>query len=90
MRKPVPPSECALADYTKADVIAIQALFAGVADAEQQKRDMDFIVNKICRTYDLTYRPHGDTHASAFAAGRAYSGQQLVTFLKMSARTIKE
>jgi hypothetical protein len=90
MAKPIPPLECAVADLTRAQIIAIQALVNGAADAEQQKRALDAIINPICRTYDLTYRPGGDTHASAFAAGRSFAGQQIVQFLKTNARLLKE
>lgn len=89
-RKPIPPLECAEPKLSRAEVVALQAIMYGTADADQQKRALNCIINNICLTYDLTYRPGGDTHATAFAAGRSFAGQQIVRFLKMAANKIEE
>ena len=68
-------------DYVEADVQAIRAVMRGDATAFQQKRAMDFIINEVAGTYDMSYRP-GDTHAAAFAEGKRFVGHSLVWFLK--------
>lgn len=83
------PAEYAPAEFKKADVVALQALMLGTADKDQQKRALNFIINQVCKTYDLPYRP-GDTHATSFALGRAFAGQQIVHLLKLPANKIEE
>lgn len=83
------PAEYQPAELRKADVIALQALMHGSADKDQQKRALDFIINKVCLTYDLAYRP-GDSNATHFALGRSFAGQQIVHLLKLPANKIEE
>lgn len=68
-------------DYTEADVRAIRAVNGGNATPEQQTRAMEFIVNNICCTYDMAFRP-GDIHASMVAEGKRIAGLHLVNMLK--------
>lgn len=72
--------------YEKADVSAIQALAAGLASPEQQKRALDWIINQAAGTYDLAYRPGGEdgSRDTTFALGRVFVGQQVVKMLKLS------
>jgi len=68
------------AEYQLADVEAIQALMRGDASPAMQKRALHWIIRKLCRTYDLAYRPGGEEgrRDTDFALGCQYTGQQLV------------
>lgn len=69
--------------YTPTDIYALQALRDGVATKGQQQQAMKFIIEGICSTYDLSYRPgaaDGDRD-TAFAEGKRYVGLQIVKFL---------
>ena len=70
------------APYDDADTYAIKALAAGVANEGQQKRALDWIVNTLCATYDLSYRP-GSDRDTAFAEGKRHVGLQLVKLVKL-------
>lgn len=70
------------AGYTKRDIVAMQALMEGKADADQQKRALDWIVNNVCKTYDMSYRPDSDRD-TAFAEGKRYCGNQIIHALKL-------
>lgn len=78
------------ATYTLADHAALQALAAGTATPDQQRRALDWIIHQASRHYDLSYR-HGDSHATAFAEGRRFAGAQIVrvlnTHIKQQARS---
>lgn len=67
------------AKYEPADVAAIQALYEGSANREQQKRALTWLINTACATYDMSYRT-GAAGAmdTAFAEGRRSVGLQLV------------
>lgn len=71
------------AEYEVADLGAIQALARGEALPHQQTRALAWIVNEICRTYDLSYRPESP-HDTAFAEGKRYVGLQLVKAMKLN------
>lgn len=70
-------------EYTKADVTALLALAQGAATDIQQRRIVDLIVNRICETYGLSYRPGGTEgeRDSAFAEGKRFVGLQIVKLL---------
>jgi hypothetical protein len=70
------------APYDDADTYAIKALAAGVANEGQQKRALDWIINTLCGTYDLSYRPESDRD-TAFAEGKRHVGLQLVKQVKL-------
>ena len=71
--------------YENADVAAIQALAKGTATPDQQKRAIDWIINKGCATYDFPYRPGGmeGDRDTCIAIGRMFVGQQIVKLLKL-------
>lgn len=71
------------APYEEADTNAIKALAAGNANEGQQKRAIDWIINKLCGTYDLSYRPDSDRD-TAFAEGKRFVGTQLVKQMKLT------
>lgn len=77
------------APYSKATAGAIQALAAGTADADQQKRALDWIMREACRTYDTAY--FGERAAdNAFVAGQRFSGGQIVAILNTKLGTIED
>ena len=55
-------------DYEPADATAFQALQRGDASESQQKRALDWLVNKAAGTYDMDYRQDPRDHA--FVSGR--------------------
>jgi hypothetical protein len=72
--------------YEPADVGALKALANGTANAEQQQRALNFIITKICGTYDETYFPGGEEgrRDSDYAAGMRKVGLTIVKMLKLS------
>lgn len=67
-----------------ADAAAFQALAKGMASSEQQKRALDWLVKKACRTYDLSYRPGEEGRRDTdFAEGQRSVGLQVVKLLNM-------
>lgn len=83
MRKPpeVPPPWLP-ATYDEHDVLAIQALVAGTANDQQQKRVFRYIVETVCGAYDLSYRPN--ERDTAFAEGKRYVGLTLVKLARLN------
>lgn len=72
------------AEWEPADATAIQSLQRGDCPAHLQQRALDFIVNRLCGTYDLSYRPgDGGDRDTAFAEGKRWVGMQLVKLLKV-------
>lgn len=72
-------------DYEIADVSAIQALVAGTATKEQQRRALDWVINQAAGTYDLSFRPGDEGRRDTdFAEGRRFVGLQLVKLLKLN------
>lgn len=69
------------ADYTLADITALQALSNGTADEVQQKRALDWMIQQAAGTYDFHYYP--TDRETAFALGRSFVGQQIVKLLKI-------
>lgn len=62
--------------------MAIKALAAGNAHQEQQKMALAWIINDLCRTYDLSYRPESDRD-TAFAEGKRFVGLMLLHEIKI-------
>ena len=73
-------------EYELADVSAVQALLAGNATMDQQKRALSFVIERLAGTYDLSYRPFGEDgrRDTDFAEGRRFVGLQLVKLLKLN------
>jgi len=70
-------------DHDVPDLSALQALAAGAASPEQQRRALDWIIKQGAATYDQTFVP-GDASASAFFEGRRFVGLTIVTLLSTS------
>lgn len=73
--------------YTDDDVYAIQAVSEGRATPAQQKHALLWILEKAADVYGLSFRP-GDTHATAFAEGRRFVGQQIGKLSKLNMATV--
>lgn len=60
-------------------VAAIKAMAEGKARPDQQVRVLNFLLQDLCRTYDLSFRPDdmGGDRETAFAEGRRFVGLQL-------------
>lgn len=90
--KPAKPVSQALRDnapwkpphWELADAKALQLLEKGTASPEMQQRALAYIVNVLCGTYELSYRPGaGDGERdTALAEGRRFVGLQVVKLLK--------
>lgn len=76
-----------VSDWDLADVTALQAMERGEASPDQQKRGLDWIINKACLTYESTYSPV-NAHDGSFAQGRRFSGLQIIKMLKLNAAAI--
>ena len=77
------------APYEIADLCAVKGLAAGTASPEQQQRALKWIIEYVCTTYDLSYRPNSDRD-TAFAEGRRFVGLQLVKALHLDASLLKK
>lgn len=60
-------------------VAALKALGRGEARPDQQVAAMNYIIETLCGTYDLPWRPddRGGERESSFAAGRMFVGLQI-------------
>ncbi len=78
--------------YVKADVAALQAMRRGEANADQQQRAMEFILDTICDRNGMSFRPGGAEGAreTDFAEGRRFVGNQIVKLTKLPLSKIKE
>lgn len=75
--------------YLKRHAAAIQAVARGDASEHQQRIFTEYLVNDLCGTYDLSFRPDS-TRDSDFAEGRRFVGLQLVKLMKINLSIIKE
>lgn len=76
-------------EWEPADVAAIQALVRGDASPDQQRRAIDYIINDIAGTYDMSYRPDSERD-SVFAEGKRYVGLQLVKAVNLNLARIRQ
>ena len=62
---------------------AIKAMAKGTARPDQQKTALDYIINRLCCTYDLSFRldNQGGERGTAFAEGRRLVGLQLAAII---------
>lgn len=90
-RKPRDPAWLP-AKYEPADVESVQAVYAGTADAYQQRRALDWIIENASETYGESFRSDADggERDTSFALGRAFVGRQVVKLVKMSPALIAE
>ena len=67
-------------DYVKADIHALRAVAGGEASPDQQKRCVEFVINRLCDTYGCAARR--TEHETYLALGRQRAGQLFVYLLK--------
>lgn len=77
----VPPA------WEKPDAAAFQALARGDCSPDQQRRALKFLIENLCGTYDLSFRP--DDRATVFAEGRRFVGLQVVKLLNINLEKFK-
>lgn len=63
-----------------ADRAAFRAVAQGEASGPQQMRAMRFLIDLLCETYGMSYRPSSDRD-TAFAEGKRFVGSQIVGFI---------
>jgi hypothetical protein len=85
MAKKPPPLPWHPADYTEADIFAVQAWAAGIASKEQQQRAFQWVTQKACRVADLPWFPGAleGQRATDFANGRKFAGHQVLKLLAL-------
>lgn len=81
MADPLKTEGAELARYEIADVEALQALNSGVADANQQKRVLKWIIENVCATYAWAFKD--DERQTNLVLGRQFAGQQIIGALKL-------
>lgn len=79
------------AAYELADATAIQALARGEANADQQRRALDWIIYGACRLRDEPYRPGGTDgeRDTAFALGQANVGRQIAKLVTLQLAALR-
>jgi hypothetical protein len=66
----------------------MQALARGDADEFQQRRALDWIIQKASGMYQFQFYP--TDRETAFALGRGFVGQQVVKLTKLNLMNLKE
>jgi hypothetical protein len=70
-----------------ADIFALQALANGIANEGQQKRALEFILQKVCEVDRLEFWPGGGDYdgrrATDFSGGKRFVGLQIRRVLRM-------
>jgi hypothetical protein len=83
-----PPEAWSPPRWELADVAAVQALAAGTASEDQQKRALKWIVERAAGTYDLEYRTDPRDHA--FVSGKRNVGLNIITMLQFDIAKLKQ
>lgn len=100
MPKPSRPNAAAAADpldwarvpnITEAEGFAIKALAAGTATDEQQKRALNFIIERISRVDEPSFvlDAHGGDRATSYVEGRKAVGLALRAILRLPAEQLR-
>lgn len=82
MAKKEAPAPWASANAPEHITGAIKSLAAGNANEGQQKNALKWIIEDLCETYGMSYRP-GSVRDSDFAEGKRHIGNQLVRQVKL-------
>lgn len=78
------PVEFRYKTLNRREILAIKQVFAGTADADQQRLAIVTIVNKLSRAQDVLYVPGTDGQRSTdFLNGRAFVGQLIHKYLNI-------
>jgi hypothetical protein len=70
-------------EFTEEEAGALKALQRGDAQPHMQQLALRTIIEKVCDTYGLGWHPTND-HEASFAAGRRFSGLQIVKALNLN------
>lgn len=66
------------ADYNKAITSAFQSIMIHKnASQHQQELAIDWIINQVCKTHDMSYRPNSERDTN-FAEGKRFVGNQIL------------
>lgn len=86
------PSAVLMPDFGEAVVMAFKALNAGKASEGQQKLALSVLINDICLTYDLPYRPGGSEgdRETCVVSGRQLVGKTIVRLIKLQGKSLQE
>lgn len=76
-------------EWEQPDAHCLQALQRGEADAQQQRRALDVIVNKLAGTYEETFVPR-ENETSSYLQGRRSVGLQIVKLLKVDLAALRQ
>lgn len=91
-RKSPPRSENRLAsaanDWELVDASALKALHDGTADAQQQRRAMDWILKSACGLPDWPYVV-GDPDQTHIHLGRQYVGQLIMKLIQVNLGAVR-
>ena len=68
--------------YEDGDIGTIKAWSLGEASPEQQRDAFRLVVERICGTYDMSYRPDSQRD-SDFAEGKRHVGNSIIKLTKM-------
>ena len=70
--------------YGLGDAAAVKNVAGGTATPEQQRHAMQYIIQVLCATYDMSYRPGADGQRDTdFAEGARNVGLQLVKLVNI-------
>ena len=74
--------------YSRADIVALQAVAAGAGDSYQQRRAMEFIIYQLCDFHGVSFR---DTdRETSFAEGKRFVAQAINAILTFDSRKLEE
>lgn len=77
-------------EATVSEVAAIKALAVGNASPDQQRRALDFIIERVAGTYEEVYCPgDGGNRDTAYALGKRRVGTYIVSLLSADIRRFK-
>lgn len=84
------PSEAAL--FSRAECMALKALWAGNASESQQLLAVKWIIESAARAHEMDWYPggHEGDRDSCFASGRRFVGQQIIGAIKFDVSILKE
>jgi len=70
-------------EYEPRHVSAVQLLERGECPPHLQQEFLRWLIEDVCRTYDMSFR--SNPYQTAFAEGRRFSGNQVVKMMKIDA-----
>lgn len=84
---PKPPAD-EFTPMDQAEAAAVKALMIGKADEFQQKTAMDWIIRKLCGTYDPAF--YESQRQTDLALGKRLVGQQLINIQHLDMKLFRE